>query len=282
MSTNTKIAWTDATWNPIVGCTKVSAGCQKCYAERMAKRLKAMGKCAYQNVVDDDGNWTGRVELGESKLTEPLRWRKPRMVLVCLMGDLFHHDVPFDCVDQMVAVMARCPQHQFQVLTKRPKRMAEYCDYAIRFDNLEEEIERQWDCQGAWPRPTEGDWPFPNIWLGTSVESAVWTNRITSLRRVKAHVRFLSLEPLLGPIPHLSLSGIHWVIVGCESGPGARGHDEYEANARSIIEQCRDAGVAVLHKQMPVRQGKRWRVSREPAAWPEELRIRQWPGKDGE
>jgi len=175
MSNSTSIACTDATWNPIIGCSRVSEGCKNCYAERMAGRLAAMGKRQYQDVVGGglaygpNSGWTSKTALVESALSDPLNWRKPKRIFVCSMGDLFHEKVPFDWIDRVFAIMSLCPQHTFQVLTKRPERMAEYCDYAFKFDNLEEEIARRVGWEGKWPHPTEGEWHLLNLWLGTSV-----------------------------------------------------------------------------------------------------------------
>jgi protein gp37 len=207
MAQGSRIEWTGSTWNPIVGCTKVSAGCKSCYAERMAKRLAAMARADraagrdpgrkgnYVHVVDDRGHWNETVFKDYRALEDPLHWRSPRVVFVNSMSDLFHEDMPLHFIRAVFAVMNRCPQHTFQVLTKRPHLAAEYSG------------------ELCW---TE------NIWMGTTVENATVTHRVQSLRRTGAHIKFLSLEPLLGAIPRLPLSGIDWVIVGGESGPGAR------------------------------------------------------------
>jgi len=187
MADNSSIEWTEATWNPVTGCTKISAGCKNCYAERMSKRLQAMGKPHYRNGFE--------LALHEDALTIPFRWRAPRLIFVNSMSDLFQKDVPLAFIKQVFSVIEACPQHTFQILTKRPHIAAEYSP--------------------ALP------WP-DNLWLGTSVESSKVSHRLGELRRVPAVVRFLSVEPLLGPMPRLALTGIHWVIVGGESGPGAR------------------------------------------------------------
>lgn len=187
MSGNSKIEWTESTWNPVTGCTKISPGCKHCYAERMAARLQAMGQPRYKNGFD--------VSLQEDVVEAPLHWRKPRLVFVNSMSDLFHQDVPDTFITKCFEVMGFASQHTFQVLTKRPQRVVELAD--------------------ALP------WPS-NIWMGTSVENVDYTWRIRELQRVPATVRFLSVEPLLGPIRQLPLSGVHWVIVGGESGPKAR------------------------------------------------------------
>ncbi|MDI9379758.1 MAG: phage Gp37/Gp68 family protein [Verrucomicrobiota bacterium] len=214
MSTN--IEWTDATWNPVTGCTKVSQGCKHCYAERMATRLA--GRYGYS------ADQPFRVTLRGSKLEQPFHWREPRMVFVCSMGDLFHDDVPDGFIDRVFGVIRKCPQHTFQILTKRPHGM---CEYALSL---------------SYRRPPS------NVWLGTSVENQdAADSRIHHLLNTPAAVRFLSLEPLLGPLPGLNLEGIHWVIVGGESGPGARPmHPEW---ARDIRDQCVAAGVPFFFKQ---------------------------------
>lgn len=181
------IEWTEATWNPVTGCTKISPGCHHCYAERMAKRLQAMGQPRYRNGF--------ALTVQPDLLEVPLQWRRPRMIFVNSMSDLFHKDVPASYIIRCFNVMEQASRHTFQVLTKRPERAVEL---AHRL---------------PWP---------PNIWMGVSVETAEYTNRIHFLRRIPASIRFLSLEPLLGPIPRLPLAHIHWVIVGGESGPFAR------------------------------------------------------------
>ncbi len=187
MAQNSAIEWTEATWNPVTGCTKISPGCKFCYADRMAKRLKAMGQQRYRNGF--------LLTLQPDVLDVPLRWKRPRVIFVNSMSDLFHEDVPFDFIRDCFNVMQTASQHTFQVLTKRPERVADLADAL------------------PWPE---------NVWMGTSVENANYTWRVHELRKVPAQVRFLSVEPLVGPIPRLPLSGIHWVIVGGESGPGAR------------------------------------------------------------
>lgn len=183
----TKIEWTEVSWNPVTGCSKVSPGCKHCYAERMAKRLQAMGQPNYVNGF--------KVTTHEHMLDRPLRWKKPRLVFVNSMSDLFHKDVPVDFILRVFDTMRRAEQHQFQVLTKRSHRLLEL------------------DAQIEWP---------PNVWMGVSIENEDYAFRIGDLRATSAHIKFLSLEPLLGPLPGLDLSGIDWVIVGGESGPGAR------------------------------------------------------------
>jgi protein gp37 len=232
MAAGSRIEWTESTWNPVVGCTKVSAGCKHCYAERMAKRLAAMAeadqaadrqpgrKSNYLHVLNNDGRWNGHVYLDEGALHDPESWRQPRTVFVNSMSDLFHAEVPDEFIRRTFDMMNRCPQHTFQVLTKRPERAAE----------LSSEL--------CWT---------PNIWMGTSVESALVRDRVAHLRRTAAHIRFLSVEPLLGPLPRLGLRGVHWVIVGGESGPGARPMQvEW---VRQIRDRCLTHDVPFFFKQ---------------------------------
>jgi len=212
MAQGSTIEWTEATWNPVTGCTKISAGCKNCYAERMAHRLQAMGVKQYANGFD--------LTLQPGTLELPLKWKRPRKVFVNSMSDLFHKDVPAEFIARVFEVMNRCPQHSFQILTKRPEIAAMHAGGL------------KW---------TE------NIWMGTSVENALVMHRLEDLKRVPARIRFLSIEPLIGALPRLKLSGIDWVIVGGESGPGARPMKvEW---VRQIREQCLAAGVAFFFKQ---------------------------------
>jgi protein gp37 len=212
MGDHSAIEWTDATWNPVTGCTKVSPGCKHCYAERLAARLQAMGNQRYRNGF--------AVTLHPDQVDLPLRWAQPRRIFVNSMSDLVHEAVPEAFIARVFAVMARAPRHIFQVLTKRADRAAELA-----------------------PRLP---WP-PNVWQGVSVETARYTGRIERLRRIPAAVRFLSVEPLLGPIPALPLDGIDWVIVGGESGPRHRPLDPVWA--RDIRDQCVRAHVPFFFKQ---------------------------------
>jgi protein gp37 len=212
MSQDTSIEWTDSTWNPVTGCSKVSQGCKNCYAERMAKRLKAMGNHRYRNGF--------HLTLHEDLIDIPLRWRKPRLIFVNSMSDLFHEGVPFDFVERIFETMVEADHHIFQILTKRSLRLLE----------LSEDL--------PWPK---------NVWMGVSVENQGVKERITHLQRVPAHVRFLSLEPLLGPLDALRLEGIHWVIVGGESGPKAR--PIQKKWVERIQEQCDEQQVAFFFKQ---------------------------------
>jgi protein gp37 len=208
----TSIEWTEATWNPLTGCTKISPGCRNCYAERMSIRLKAMGQPNYVKAFE--------LALHPQALELPLRWKKPLSIFVNSMSDLFHKDVPESFILDAFAVMAKAHWHRFQTLTKRADRLAE----------MSPKI----------------DWR-PNIWQGVSVENADYTYRIDHLRQTGAAIKFLSIEPLLGPIPRLNLTGIDWVIVGGESGPHARPMDP--AWVREIRDQCQSARVPFFFKQ---------------------------------
>ena len=212
MGAKSTIEWTESTWNPVTGCTKISPGCDNCYAERLALRLQAMGQPNYA-----DGF---KLTVQEHMLELPLKWRAPQMIFVNSMSDLFHRDVPAEYIQQVFDVMRRAQWHRFQVLTKRSLRLT-------RLDN-------------------NLDWQ-PNIWMGVSVESKDYTFRIDHLRDTGAHVKFLSLEPLLGPLPKLNLEGIDWVIVGGESGPGAR--PMRREWVLEIRDQCLKAGVPFFFKQ---------------------------------
>lgn len=207
-----KIEWTESTWNPLTGCTKVSPGCKHCYAERMAKRLQAMRLEKYHNGF----KLTPHPEV----LEDPLHWKKPQLIFVNSMSDLFHDSVPLDFIQQIFAVMRRAHWHTFQVLTKRAERLLE-------LDSLL-------------------DWP-PNVWMGVSVENSDYIYRVHLLRQTHAAVKFLSCEPLLGPLPNLPLEGIDWVIVGGESGPKARPMDP--SWVREIRDQCQTVRVPFFFKQ---------------------------------
>ncbi len=212
MSINSKIEWTDATWNPVTGCDKVSPGCKNCYAATFAERWRGVPGHPYRQGFD--------LRLWPERLELPFRWSKPCRIFVNSMSDLFHADVPFSFLQAVFATMRRSPRHTFQILTKRAERLAELAP-AI-------------------------DWP-PNVWMGVSIENDEWVWRADHLRRVPAAVRFLSLEPLLGPLSSLALSGIDWAIVGGESGPRAR---PMEAGwVREIRDRCVAAGVPFFFKQ---------------------------------
>jgi protein gp37 len=212
MATNSKIEWTEMTWNPVTGCTKVTQGCKHCYAERMARRLHAMGNDRYRNGF--------RVTLHHDLVELPYRWREPRLVFVNSMSDLFQEAVPLSFIRKVFETMARCSQHTFQILTKRSERLLELAH------------------QLPWPN---------NVWMGVSVENAEVMSRIDDLAQVPAAVRFLSLEPLIGSLEDLPLDGISWVIVGGESGPHAR--PMKKEWVESILRQCRSADVPFFFKQ---------------------------------
>jgi protein gp37 len=206
------IEWTEATWNPVTGCDKVSPGCARCYAEKLALRLRAMGQDNYKNGFE--------LTLQPHMLEKPLLWKKPQTIFVNSMSDLFHREIADEYILQVFDVMRRASWHQFQVLTKRADRLEEMND------------------QIAWPQ---------NVWMGVSVESERYLHRIEHLRRTNAVIKFLSLEPLLGPLPHLDLGGIDWVIVGGESGPGARPLQEQWV--LEIKDLCAVRGVPFFFKQ---------------------------------
>jgi protein gp37 len=219
------IEWTDATWNPIVGCAMVSPGCTNCYAMRMAARLQAMGAPSYRGITRKSGAravWTGRLRVNEKALEAPLSWKRPKKIFVNSMSDLFQEGVEDRVVERVWAVMARAPQHRFQILTKRPERMRAF---------LRDRLSRI----------------LPNVWVGASVESADYLYRVDELRRTAAAVRFISFEPLIGPIGSVNLQGVHWAIVGGESGPRARPIDE--AWVDEIHDECRRQHVAFFFKQ---------------------------------
>lgn len=292
MATETSIEWTQRegtvgkTWNPTSGCDRISAGCDHCYALTMAKRLKAMGQAKYQNDGDPRTSGPGfGVTVHPDALTEPLRWRKPATVFVNSMSDLFHARVPKEFIAQVFAVMAATPQHTYQILTKRPERMARilstygwWTEVLCNALNLTDRPQ---------PTQTQADGcALLNAWLGTSIESDDHVWRADALRATPAAVRFISAEPLLGPLPSLDLTGIDWMILGGESGPGSRPLDL--GWFRELIEMARESGTAVFVKQMGSpwasdmsvggqslaktdKKGGDWRY------WPEELRVREYP-----
>ena len=377
MSDKTHIQWTDATWNPVTGCTRVSEGCRHCYAERLtATRLAHQPKYAglavmhgaahkvregiHEPASGGEARWTGEIRLHPDVLDQPLKWRKGRRIFVCDMSDLFHEKVPFEFIDRVFAVMALAPRHTFQILTKRPGRMAEYLNGDDgRWYHWKDEAARI-NCDVVFAPKT----PLPNVWLGTSIEDqATADERIPELLKCPAAVRFLSVEPLLGPVdlgmstatcnccarwpsrwirvrhpvgPELPfliaspdlvadagiyraesnkhgalsvrtpagllgikpdemdvLPGVDWVIVGGESGPGARPCDM--AWIRSIVGQCQAAGVACFVKQVGARPissaacsidcrcglhyGFKFSKGDWPGEWPEDLRVREFPGE---
>lgn len=221
MADGTSIEWTEATWNPVTGCDRISSGCDNCYALTLSKRLKAMGAEKYQ--TDGDPRTSGPgfgVATHPRTLEQPYRWRSPKLVFVNSMSDLFHAKVPLEFVQDVFRVMTETPEHTYQVLTKRPLR-------ALRM-------------------ASKLPWP-PNVWLGTSVENQDTLHRVGHLRQIPATIRFLSCEPLLGPLDGIDLKGIDWVIAGGESGPGYRPMDL--AWARGIRDACTESGVAFFFKQ---------------------------------
>ena len=244
MATKSNIEWTEATWNPVTGCTKISPGCKHCYAERMSLRLQAMGQRNYANGFD--------LTLHERMLEKPLSWKKPQLIFVNSMSDLFHDEVPMDFILKVFKVMRRASWHQFQVLTKRSQRLLE----------LNDQI----------------DWP-DNVWMGVSVENQDYTFRIDHLRKTDAVTKFLSLEPLLGPLSCLNLDKINWVIVGGESGPGARPMGEEWVI--QIRDQCDVTNVPLFVKQM----GESWaqvnkaksKKGGNMSEWRTDLQIRDYP-----
>jgi protein gp37 len=264
MADKSAIEWTDATWNPTTGCDRVSPGCAHCYALDLAARLKRMGAPAYQ--ADGDPRTSGpgfALTLHRDRLEIPLRWTRPRRIFVNSMSDLFHPNVPDDFLDDVMVIMAAAPRHTFQVLTKRPDRMRMYLVEPGRRERIEHAAYH------LAPRLATPDWrriedlqhgiswPIPNVWLGTSVENARWRTRIDELRQTPAAIRFLSCEPLLGPLNddgRLDLDGIGWLIAGGESGPEHRPVDP------DWIRQLRDEsirqGVPFLFKQWGGRTSK--------------------------
>jgi protein gp37 len=241
MADRSAIEWTEATWNPVTGCDRVSAGCDHCYAMTLAKRLKAMGSAKYQNDGDPRTSGPGfGVTMHPRTLDEPLKWRSPRVVFVNSMADLFHAQVSLDFIRQVFDVMRDTPHHTYQVLTKRSLRLARIAGKL--------------------------DWP-DNVWMGVSVESSEVLNRVDHLRRVPAAVRFLSCEPLIGPLDGIKLDGISWVIAGGESGPNYR---PMNVNwARGIRDACTAAEVAFFFKQWGGRTPKAFGRELDGELWDE-------------
>lgn len=261
MSTATTIEWTHrpgttgATWNPTTGCDRVSPGCDNCYALSMARRLKAMGSARYQTDGDPATSGPGfGIAEHPDVVQEPHRWRKPRTVFVNSMSDLFHHGVSDEFVGAVWQTMAATERHRYLILTKRPPRARKLLN--------------------QWARGPYSDGPLANVELGTSIESDDYVVRAHHLRQTPAVTRFISAEPLLGPLPSLDLTGIHQMILGGESGPRARPMDL--GWVRELIAMARDAGTAVFVKQLGTRwagtgKGSNWDI------WPEDLRIREFP-----
>ncbi|MGI5245058.1 DUF5131 family protein [Dactylosporangium sp. CA-139066] len=309
MATNTSIEWTHrpgtiaATLNPTTGCDRISAGCDNCYALTMAKRLKGMGQAKYQNDGDPRTSGPGfGLTLHPDVLAEPLRWRDPRTVFVNSMSDLGHARVSREFLARFWAVMAATPQHTYQILTKRPERMAriltDLCDCgAGHAPGVHFRSAMDWAATPHSPTYIPGvkstyhtaPWPLPNVWLGTSIELDKHTGRADALRNTPAAIRFISAEPLLGPLASLDLTGIDWLILGGESGSGSRPLDL--GWLRELIAMAREAGTAVFVKQL----GAVWAsdtswggqlVSRTDKKggdwtfWPDDLRIRQFPARE--
>lgn len=304
----TSIEWTDRVWNPVTGCTKVSQGCKHCYAETVAARFWAtqyprVATTTTLVTIGDVSDTRPRrftdVMTHAGRLGEPLSWRKPSRVFVNSMSDLFHEDVPDEFIDQVFAAMALSPEHAFQVLTKRPQRMKSYLTGAGRHLLVADAMDMPtWMPAGRrFPRVFE-NWPLPNVWLGVSVENQEQLARVDVLKDTPAAVHFVSAEPLLEDLGALILDGIEWVIVGGESGPGARPCDV--AWVRSIVRQCAAVHVPVFVKQLganPIwrlgngqqfNSGSNAAESRrgagmlnrkggDPAEWPDDLRVRQFP-----
>lgn len=307
MSQHTSIEWTDCTWNPTRGCSRVSEGCRNCYAEKIAGRFSKGDLDNHNNgdqpfhgfaVLTPSGpRWTGNVGLIEEKLSEPLHRRNPRRVFVNSMSDLFHEALSDEAIDRVFAVMALCPQHTFQVLTKRAARMLDWARLP-RPRHRESTWWEEWRCLVRSEKhlahaPSLPAWPLPNVWLGVSVEDQKTADeRIPLLLQTPAAVRFVSYEPALGPVNFRSFFrgrmgsniGLDWIIVGGETGPGARPFDVQWA--RTTIEQCKSAGVACFAKQLganpihPIRsvrlklsdpKGGNW------GEWPADLRVREFP-----
>lgn len=335
------IEWTDVTWNPVIGCRHVAEGCRHCYAETMSKRLAAMGQKDYASILDAKGKFNGKAIARPATLAEPLSWKKPRMVFVNSMSDLFHEDVSFEFIAAVFGVMAACPQHTFQVLTKRPDRALAFFEW-IKTAPISEPFERGgkqfgvpreltvcsmqleaeaetdvdrasfgsiYEMAGAVVAINKPAWPLKNVWLGVSIATQADADKnIPVLLKCTASVRFVSAEPLIEAVslqrfmfedcPSECVSKSHeraghrvpngaldWVIVGGESGPGARPCDlEW---VRSIVQQCEAAGVSCFVKQM----GTKWAIAQpgwgtarcddrkggKPDRWPEDLRVRQFP-----
>ncbi|MEU5660146.1 phage Gp37/Gp68 family protein [Streptomyces sp. NPDC047737] len=303
----TTIEWTEQTWNPTSGCDRISPGCDNCYALTMAKRLKGMGSAKYQTDGDPRTSGPGfALTTHPSALTEPLRWKKPRKIFVNSMSDLFHARVPREFLTQVFAVMAATPQHTYQILTKRPERAAriltDLCACGTGHPPGEHfRSSMEWAATSHSPTYVPGlqhgiyhrtGWPLPNVWIGTSIENNDYARRVDALRQTPAAVRFISAEPLLGPLNNVSLHGIDWVIIGGESGPGAR--PLRTAWVHDLIADSRAAGAAPFVKQL----GTVWARDTywvgksiaahgdtkggKPEYWPTELRVREYPNKTAE
>ncbi len=252
---NSKIEWTEATWNPLRGCARVSEGCRFCYAERVADRFSGEGQ-PYEGLTtrgkDGQPRWNNEIMLVPHMLKKPLSWKQPRRIFVNSMSDLFHEKVPFDYIQQVFDVMRQASWHEFQILTKRAERLA---DLSPKID---------------WPQ---------NVWMGVSIEDSRVIDRADALREVPATIRFLSLEPLIGPIPNLDLAELDWAIIGGESGNQARIMEPEWAI--DLLNQCRSANVPCFIKQMGTqwakRQGSKSRKGDDFSEFPEALQVREYP-----
>lgn len=277
MADGTRIAWTDATINPVVGCSH--EGCAaRCYAAPMAARLARMGQERYQGLTDERGRWTGTTCFVASELDKPRHWARHRRIFVCSMGDLFHATVADDSIARVFDMARECQRHTFLVLTKRSARARDALP-RLRFDGWANNGDgRTWVTPKAGTRDgwalmggLPGCHPLHNVHLGVSVNSAADLHRVDDLRETPAAVRWISAEPLLGPLEGMDLRGIGWVVVGCESGPKRRRCAAIWME--DIVQQCKVAGVPCYVKQVDV-DG---RVSHEPAEWRESLRVREYP-----
>lgn len=278
---STKIQWSEETWNPTTGCDQISPGCENCYALTLAARLKRMGQAKYQNDGDPRTSGPGfGLTLHDDALDLPLRWKKPRLVFVDSMSDLFHTDVPEEFIAWVFAVMALTPRHTYQILTKRSQR----CHEVVNAPTFGLEVMKQFIAlvpemgqtmfTERWP-----GWPLPNVWLGVSIETPRYKFRLDWLRRTRAALRFASLEPLLDDLGSLDFEGIGWAIVGGESGADAR--PMHLAWAYSVVRQCEEQGVPVFVKQLGSVWAKKNHCSHhkggEPSEWPAHLRVREMP-----
>jgi protein gp37 len=315
--TVSKIEWTDQVWNAVRGCTVISPGCKRCYAMKTAHRFNGEGRTyeGLTHIVNGHPVWTGKVRLVESKLEDPLHWNKPCRVFVNSMSDLFHDSVPFEFIDKVFAVMALCPQHTFQILTKRPERMLDYMTtrrvvYYRDYIGREVAYDGQHGPSVVFVNGQFFPWPLKNVWLGVSVESQQYAEeRIPLLLKTPAAVRWVSYEPALGPVDFdkpfgiEALGALNWIVVGGESGPGARPFNvEW---ARSVVAQCKAAGVPCFVKQLGAKPflhreqseerkgpGYSFRIQSlevessislndrkggDMSEWPADLRVRQYP-----
>jgi protein gp37 len=307
MGDKTGISWTNATWNPIRGCSRVSEGCRHCYAERQALRITRFdrgrgvpeGQGAYDRLVHEVGGearWNGQVRLVPELLDQPLRWKRPRRIFVNSMSDLFHEGLSDREIAMVFAVMSAAPRHTFQVLTKRPARMQSWCSNPGRLSEVAQIVAVE---LAAGKESMRLSWPLPNVWIGISAEDqATLDARVPDLLRCPAAVRWLSLEPQLGPVDleqwlprevetgqttSSLVEGLDWIVQGGESGPGARPFDL--AWARSARDQCKAAGTAYYLKQLGAKPhgnaarslDLKHRSGAAPAEWPVDLRFQEFP-----